>query len=108
ELANGVAALRTIAPGSTAVTIESEFYWPPFPTGAVAGYTAPIDRWVGTKLSGIGGATIQLGGYVSQTYRPEHHNFSENFIFDPHLEAEIDSSVISEFDQRGIQAIGVP
>jgi hypothetical protein len=90
------------------VAIDADFYWPPFPTGAVAGYTAPLDRWIGTTLSGITGGTIQLGGYFSQTYRPEHHNFSENFIFDPHLEAEIDPAAIAELDQRGIQAVVIP
>jgi hypothetical protein len=77
----------------------------PPPTGAVAGYTAPLDRWTGTAITGIGTGSALLEGYFSQTYRPEHHNFDENFIFDPHLEAGLDSSVVAEWDARGIRAI---
>jgi hypothetical protein len=46
-----------------------------------------------------------LHGYFSQTYRPEHHNFGENFIFDPHLEEGLDPAILAEWDARGIQAL---
>jgi hypothetical protein len=90
------------------VAIATDFYWPPFPTGAVAGYTAPLNRWIGTTLSGITTGPIGLQGYFSQTYRPEHHNFSENFIFDPYLEPDPDEAVLAELDARGIRAVIVP
>ena len=73
------------------VSIASNFYWPPTPSGAVAGYTAPLDRWVETTINGVVSQPVVLHGYFSQTYRPEHHNFNENFIFDPHLEEGFDS-----------------
>jgi hypothetical protein len=87
------------------VAIDTDFYWPPAPTGAVAGYTAPVDRWVTTTLTGIVTQPVVLQGYFSQTYRPEHHNFTENFIFDPHLEEELDPSTLAEWSARGIQAV---
>ena len=90
------------------VSVEVDFYWPPFPTGLIAGYTAPLDRWVGTTVTGLTTNPIVLGGYFSQTYRPEHHNFSENFIFDPHLDEAVGGAVLSELDAIGIQALVVP
>ncbi len=88
-----------------AASIDVDFYWPPFPTGPVAGYTAPVDRWVGTTVDGVTAAPIVLEGYFSQTYRPEHHNFSENFIFDPHLEPGMDAGGLAELDAKGIRAV---
>ncbi len=92
----------------SAVAIDVEFYWPPFPTGPIAGYTAPLDRWVATTLTGVTAESVVLEGYFSQTYRPEHHNFSENFIFDPHLEDGIDAEVVAELDGEEIRAFVVP
>jgi hypothetical protein len=90
------------------VTIASSFYWPPAPTGAVAGYTAPLDRWEGTTISGVVSQPIELHGFFSQTYRPEHHNFAENFLFDPHLEPGVDAGLLAEWRARGIQALVQP
>jgi hypothetical protein len=90
------------------VSIASNFYWPPTPTGAVAGYTAPLDRWVETTVNGVVSQPVVLHGYFSQTYRPEHHNFNENFIFDPHFEEGFDSAILTEWDAKGIQALFRP
>lgn len=90
------------------VGVATSFYWPPEPGGAIAGYTAPLDRWVETAVSGVGGPSVTLHGYFSQTYRPEHHNFSENFVFDPHLEEGIDPAVLAAWDGRGIRALILP
>jgi hypothetical protein len=100
--------LQVRTPTRGDVSLEIGFYWPPFPTGAVAGYTAPLDRWIGTTIAGIGAQPTFLDGFFSQTYRPEHHNFTENFIFDPHLEEGIDLGVLQQWDQAGIQALVVP
>ncbi len=90
------------------IEIDAGYYWPPFPTGAIAGYTAPLDRWVATSISGVVAEPVTLSGYFSQTYRPEHHNFTENFIFDPHLEEGVDPGLIAAWDARGIQALIKP
>lgn len=97
---------RSFVDGDANIAIE--FYWPPFPTGAVAGYTAPLDRWVGTTISGVTPTAVQLSGYFSQTYRPEHHNFTENFLFDPHLEEGSSAGVLAEWDAAGIRALIQP
>lgn len=94
---------RDLGDGDIAVT--SDFYWPPNPVGSVAGYTAPLDRWLGTTIAGLNSQPLTLTGYFSQTYRPGHHNFSESFLFDPRLEDGIPPAVVAEWDALGLQAL---
>lgn len=94
---------RDLGAGDIAAT--SGFYWPPNPVGSVAGYTAPLDRWVGTTIAGINSEPLTLTGYFSQTYRPGHHNFSESFLFDPRLETGISPAVVAEWNALGLQAL---
>ena len=42
---------------------------------------------------------------LAQTYHPGHHNFFEEFIFDPHLEPGIDPTILSELAARNIRAL---
>ncbi|WP_050430880.1 PEP/pyruvate-binding domain-containing protein [Chondromyces crocatus] len=92
----------TVAPG---VTVTPSFYWPPAPTGFTAGYTAPLYKWVETRIVGLTSAPLVLKGYYSQTYRPGHHNFWEEFMFEPRLEEGIAPAQIAELEARGIRAI---
>ena len=46
-----------------------------------------------------------LRDYFSQTYRPEHHNFSENFLFEPALEPGISSAILAELKAKDIRQI---
>jgi hypothetical protein len=46
-----------------------------------------------------------LTNYFSQTYRPGHHNFSEDFIFEPRLEPGVPASVLGELNAANIQWI---
>ncbi|MBN2138956.1 MAG: hypothetical protein JW720_14200 [Sedimentisphaerales bacterium] len=94
-----------LAEGS--ILIDTTFYWPPEPTGIVAGYTAPLVRWVETVITGYTTEPIVLQGWYSQTYRPEHHNFAENFIFEPQLEPGISPAILTELRARNIRMIYV-
>ncbi|MEO8605258.1 MAG: PEP/pyruvate-binding domain-containing protein, partial [bacterium] len=87
------------------VAVGTSFYWPPSGTGSEAGYTAPLDRWLETTISGISIQPVVLHGFFSQTYRPEHHNFAESFIFDPHLEGDVAPATLAEWDAKGIRAL---
>lgn len=89
------------------VTIETTFYWPPHPTGPTAGYTAPLARWVQTRIEGYTTEPIVLEGYYSQTYKPEHHNFSEHFLFEPQLEPGLSSEILAELRAKDIRLIYV-
>jgi hypothetical protein len=86
------------------VSISTTFYWPPDP-GAAAGYTAPLSRWVETVIEGYTSGPIILHGWYSQTYRPEHHNFGEHFMFEPRLEPGISQQILDELRAQDIRLI---
>ena len=86
------------------VSISTSFYWPPDP-GAAGGYTAPLSRWVETVIEGYTTEPIVLHGWYSQTYRPEHHNFSEHFIFEPRLEPGISGQILNELEAKNLRLI---
>lgn len=104
---------QPLPPGSKRVTrthtarsganVEINFYWPPAPTGPTAGYTAPLQKWDVTTISGLTTTPIELRGYFSQTYRPGHHNFSEEFLFEPRLEEGISASTLNELEALDIK-----
>lgn len=97
---------RTL-PGPQNVRVDTRFYWPPPPLGAVAGYTAPLVRFEETRLVGFTSQPILLRGYYSQTYHPFHHNFVEEFVFEPRLEPGLPASTLAELAQADIQLIVV-
>ena len=90
--------------GPKGESISVTFYWPPDP-GAAGGYTAPLSRWVETVIEGYTSEPIILHGWYSQTYRPEHHNFGEHFMFEPRLEAGISQQILDELRAQDIRLI---
>jgi len=86
------------------VTIQTGYYWPPDPEFS-AGYTAPLERWDKTIITGLTETPIILTGYYSQTYRPEHHNFGANFLFEPALEPALPQSQRSALEEAHIKQI---
>ena len=87
------------------VSVETQFYWPPFPKGPTAGYTSPLEKWVQTTITGLTVQPIILKGYYSQTYRPGHHNFWEDFVFEPSLDEELSDSQVSELLKRNVRQV---
>jgi hypothetical protein len=87
--------------------IEISFYWPKPLLGYVAGYTAPLVRFEETRITGLTSQPLVLRGYYSQTYRPGHHNFTEEFVFEPRLEPGLAPALLEELRQANIQAIYV-
>jgi hypothetical protein len=88
------------------VDIQTTFYWPNEPPAA-AGYTAPLVQFVETRITGLTAQPIVLTHYYSQTYRPGHHNFTEEFIFEPRLEPGLPSATLAELNAANIQFIHV-
>lgn len=87
-------------------TIDIKFYWPNEPPAA-AGYTAPLVRFVETRITGLTTQPIVLTGYYSQTYRPGHHNFTEEFIFEPRLEPGLSEATLAELQEANVQMLHV-
>ncbi len=94
---------RTLKHGQ--VELSTGYIWPREPGGIGAGYTAPLLAWTGTTITGLASRPITLRGEFSQTYRPGHHNFSEDFLFDPWLEPNIDPDLLTELAQANLRAI---
>ncbi|TNF34081.1 MAG: hypothetical protein EP329_07610 [Deltaproteobacteria bacterium] len=87
------------------VTVSVDFAWPPTPTGDVAGYTAPLSRWVETRITGLTTEPIVLHGYWSQTYHPFHHNFTEEFAFEPAREPGLAQSILDELAAADVSIV---
>lgn len=93
--------------GPDGIVIETSFYWPPPPKGPTAGYTAPLARWIETRIEGYTSAPLVLRSYYAQTYKPEHHNFNEHFLFDPQLEPGLSPDLLAELREKDIRLIHV-
>lgn len=96
---------RDLAHGQ-GVRVQTVFYWPHEPPTA-GGYTAPLVRFEETRITGLVSEPIVLRGYYSQTYRPGHHNFTEEFIFEPGLEPGMPPSILAELAAADIRFLYV-
>jgi hypothetical protein len=67
--------------------------------------TYPLSHFVETRITGLTTQPIVLHGYYSQTFHPFHHNFGEEFLFEPRLEPGISQSVLDELEAKNIQLI---
>lgn len=94
----------TVAGG---VRIVARFYWPEPPKGPSAGYTAPCIGWVGTTITGLTTQPIELRAGAAQTYHPFHHNFSEEFLFEPALEPSLTVGQRAELEAKNVRLIHV-
>jgi hypothetical protein len=89
------------------VTVETRFYWPAPPRGATAGYTAPCLEFVETRLTGLLAQPMILHGYYAQTYHPLHHNFVEQFIFEPRLDPGLSADQLTALQNANIRFVYV-
>ncbi len=87
------------------ITVHTAYWWPKPPRGPTAGYTAPLHKWDQTTITGLTSSPIVLTGYYSQTYRPGHHNFANDYIFDPWLEPGISAATLSELQAANIRLL---
>jgi hypothetical protein len=94
---------RTATKGN--VTVQTSFYWPDEGDGFAAGYTAPLIRFVETQITGLTAAPLVLTNYFSQTHRPGHHNFTEEFIFEPRLEPGLSPATLAELEAANVQLL---
>jgi hypothetical protein len=69
--------------------------------------TSPLGRWEQTEITGLTSSPIVLKGFFSQTFRPQHHNFTEDFVFEPELEEGLDPAVAAELRAQDVRALVV-
>lgn len=89
--------------GPQGLSLTTKYRWPPPPTGISAGYTAPLVKWEGTTISGLTTQPLALTEPLAQTYRPEHHNFSEGFLFDPAKDAATTAAQKTELMTKDVK-----
>jgi hypothetical protein len=87
--------------------IQTSFYWPEPPRGPTAGYTAPCIQWVGTTISGLTIQPLVLRSDYSQSYHPGHHNFWEDFIFEPQLDPSLSAEQLADLKAKNIRLLVV-
>lgn len=85
--------------------VVARFYWPDPPRGVVAGYTAPCIEWVGTTITGLTTEPLELRADAAQTYHPFHHNFSEEYLFEPAADPAVNATQRAELAARNIRMI---
>lgn len=88
--------------GPNGLAIQTSYWYPPPPRGVSAGYTAPAVKWERTTISGLTTEPLELVGYFSQTYAPNHHNFGGQYVFDPRLEPNLSEAQRSELQARDV------
>jgi hypothetical protein len=98
---------KRVASSADGMTVHTEFYWPAPPGRGIGDKTAPLVQWKETKIEGLTTQPITLRGEYSQTYRPGHHNFSEEFIFEPALEEGLSAELLAELQAANVQLIHV-
>jgi hypothetical protein len=91
---------------TNAVTVQISFYWPKRPDGVMI-YTAPLLQFVETRITGLTTDPIVLTNRYSQTYGPGHHNFMEEFIFEPWLDPGVPPATIAQLNAANLQLIYV-
>ena len=85
--------------------IRTSYQWPEPPRGAVAGYTAPLAKWVETRLEGWTTEPLILRGEWSQTYHPFHHNFSNEFLFEPGLDPGVSAAQLEQLKAANVRMV---
>jgi hypothetical protein len=97
--------VATNAARDRVLQVQPVYYWPKPPTGVAAGYTAPLVRFEQTQIVGLTSQPLVLRDYYSQTYRPGHHNFSEEFLFEPGLDPQVSPALLDELRKDNIQLV---
>jgi hypothetical protein len=84
------------------ISITTYFYYAEWESMIL---TYPLSHFVETRITGLTTQPIVLHGYYSQTFHPFHHNFGEEFLFEPRLEPGISQSILDELEAKNIQLI---
>jgi hypothetical protein len=80
-------------------------YWTPKEAYAQIVKTIPLLAWKETRITGLTTTPIVLTNYYAQTFRPGHHNFREDFVFEPRLDPGTTAHQLSELAAQNIRLI---
>src|SRR5262249_40162135 len=95
---------RVSTPGG--VSVSPEFYWPDYrDAGFVIIKPSRMGAGEKTTISGLTAEPLVLTSEYSQTYAPGHHNFWEDFLFEPRLDPGVTPAQLAELEAADIQWI---
>ena len=63
--------------------------------------------FVQTTLTGLTTQPLVLTDQWAQTYHPQHHNFAEEFLFEPALDPAVTPAQLAELEAAGVRAVVV-
>ncbi len=69
--------------------------------------TLPVAEWVDTVITGLTSTPITLTNSFAQTYGPGHHNFTEEFIFEPGVDPSVTPAQKAELVAKNIRLLHV-
>ena len=95
---------RTFTFGDVQITTRFKF-WNPEDNFIVK--TLPVAEWVDTVITGLTSTPITLTNSFAQSYGPGHHNFTEDFIFEPGLDPSVTPAQKAELNAKNIRLIHV-
>lgn len=87
------------------IEIKTSYWYPRTPTGIAAGYTAPLQRFETTTIIGLTTEPLTLSSYFSQAFVPEHHNFTEHFVFQPSADEGVSDAQRQELAAKDVRYI---
>ena len=90
---------------NTNVAVQTSFYL--LQPRGVCICTAPLIRFVQTRITGLSSDPVVLTNDFSQTYDAGRHNWGEVFIFEPRLEPGLAQSTLTELNAANIQLLYV-
>ncbi len=86
------------------IRIVTEYRWPK-PAEVAAGYTAPLVRFERTTIHGLTAEPLVLTDPFAQTYKPGHHNFTEEFVFEPALDPNVPQAQLDALAAAGVRVL---
>jgi hypothetical protein len=84
------------------ISITTRFYYANWESMIL---TYPLAHFIDTTITGLTTQPIVLHGYYSQTFHPFHHNFGEEFLFEPQLEPGILQTILDQLKAQNIRLI---
>jgi hypothetical protein len=69
--------------------------------------TLAVSGWVDTLITGLTATPITLTNGFAQTYGPGHHNFWEEFIFEPGLDPSVTPAQKAELAAKNIRLLHI-
>jgi hypothetical protein len=90
--------------GTNGFSITAD-YWTPLLAHFAIIKTIPLLAWNQTRITGLTTQPLVLTNYFSQTFRPGHHNFVDDYIFEPRLDPNVTAQQLSELSARNIKLL---